>query len=84
MKTLGDPKRWLLIGALALLMPALALANGPDRHKGGGCDNRDSRNSRGCQPVPDGGSTAGYLLAVGATCLGAMVLRSRSSKARLS
>lgn len=77
MKMLREPKRWLLIGALALLMPSLAVAH-PDRHKGG-CDNRDSRNSRGCQQVPDGGTTAGYLLAVGATCLGAMVLRSRST-----
>ena len=83
MKTFRDPKRWLLIGALALLMPVLAAGQRADKHKGG-CDNRDSRNSRGCQQVPDGGSTAGYLLAVGATCLGAMVLRSRSSKARLS
>lgn len=84
MKTLRDPKRWLLIGALALLTPTLAVAQHGDKHGGGGCDNRDSRNSRGCQPVPDGGSAAGYLLAVGASCLGAIVLRSRSSKTRLS
>ena len=31
--------------------------------------------------VPEGGSAAVYLLGVGLTCLGAMVIRSRSLKA---
>jgi hypothetical protein len=79
MKTLRDPKRWLIIGALALLTPVFSLAQHAEKPTKG-CSSWDTRK---CQQVPDGGSTAGYLLAVGATCIGAMVLRSRSRKARL-
>jgi hypothetical protein len=40
-----------------------------------GCDDRRGRK---CQQVPEGGSAAIYLLGAGMTCLGAMVIRSRS------
>ena len=61
----------------------------------GGCGNNggngwgngwgDDRNQqKPCQSVPDGGSSAEYLLAVGATSLGAVFVRSRLSKPRLS
>jgi hypothetical protein len=36
------------------------------------------------QNVPEGGSAAIYLLGAGLTCLGAMYIRSRSSKPNLS
>lgn len=77
-----EPKKWLLIGALLLLTPVLSLAQHTDRR-----DREPKRcnpHERGCQQVPDGGSAASYLLAVGATCLGAMVVRSRFGKARVS
>jgi hypothetical protein len=76
-------KKWLLIGALAMLTPVLSLAqhsNGRDREPKRECNPHE----RGCQQVPDGGSAATYLLAVGATCLGAMVVRSRFGKRRVS
>jgi hypothetical protein len=38
----------------------------------------DDRRDRRCQQVPEGGSAAIYLLGAGITCLGAMVIRSRS------
>lgn len=40
-----------------------------------GCDLRD--RAKKCRQVPDGGTGAIYLLAVGASCLGATVVRSR-------
>jgi hypothetical protein len=61
---------------------------------GGGCSGGgngwgngwgDNRNQqKPCQSVPDGGSSAGYLLAVGASSVGAIFVRSRLSKPRLS
>lgn len=74
-----EPKKWLLIGALVLLTPVFSLAEHPEHDKG--CNPHERRCQ---QQVPDGGSGVGYLLAVGATCLGAMVVRSRSSKSRVS
>jgi hypothetical protein len=65
--------RWLLLGAVVLLTPMLVSAK-PKK----GCGDDAFRGDRNCQQVPEGGSTAAYLLALGATCLGAMVLRSRS------
>ena len=66
--------RWLLLGAVVLLTPILASAK-PKKTCGGDDSFHGDRN---CQQVPEGGSSAGYLLALGATCLGAMMLRSRS------
>jgi hypothetical protein len=60
---------------------------------GGGCNSGGGNGwgngwgdnqQKPCQSVPEGGSSAEYLLAVGATSLGAMFVRSRLSKPRLS
>jgi len=69
--------KWSLALAFICLMP-VALSAKQDRDHG--CDH----NSRGrkCQ-LPEGGSTAIYVLGAGVTCLGAMVIRSRGSKSRL-
>jgi hypothetical protein len=77
-----EPKKWLLLGALVLLIPVFSVAQPlnkeKDKDKDKGC-----RNEK-CRQVPDGGSTANYLLAVGATCLGAVLVRSRFDKAKIS
>lgn len=77
-----ESKKWLLIGALVLMTPVLSLAqrDHQDRDHKKGC----SPHERGCQQVSEGGSAASYLLAVSATCLGAMLVRSRFSKSRVS
>jgi len=74
-----DPKWWLAIAVLVLLTPVLSAE--PHRHKKDGCDGRESAR---CQQVPEGGSAAAYLLGAGVACLGAMFIRSRASKPRLS
>jgi len=64
--------KWLLaVVAVCCLAPA-ALA-----HHDRGCEPHSSKN---CQQVPEGGSTAIYLLGAGLTCIGAMFLRSKMSK----
>ena len=77
-----EPKKWLLTGALVLMLPALSVAQHKDH---GDRDHKKACNPHesGCQQMPDGGSAAGYLLAVGATCLGAMLVRSRFGKPRV-
>jgi len=70
-------KNWLLAGALVFLIPVFSVAHPSDKDKG--CSFRDSKK---CRQVPDGGSAATYLLAVGATCLGALMVRSRFDKSR--
>jgi hypothetical protein len=67
-------RKWQLAAILlCCLMPvAFASERGHDRH----CD----PHQRGCQQVPEGGSTAIYLLAGGLTCAGAMFLKSRTTK----
>jgi|KBSMisStaDraftv2_1062788.scaffolds.fasta_scaffold1386234_2 hypothetical protein len=69
-----EPKKWLLLGALVLLFPVFSVAK-PDT----GCGVREK-----CRQVPEGGSALNYLLAVGATCLGAMAVRSRFDKSETS
>lgn len=78
-----EPKKWLLIGALVLMTPVLSLAQHTD-HGDRGHKRECNPHERGCQQVPDSGSAASYLLAVGATCLGAMLVRSRFGKPRVS
>ena len=66
--------RWWLAAALLYLAPvAFAGPTLPPCTPGG---------PSVCLPdhVPDGGSLAIYVLVVGATCLGAMLIRSRTSK----
>lgn len=67
-------KWWLAVVVMCCLAPAAFADRGHDH----GCDNRHSR--RDCQQVPEGGSTAIYLLGAGLTCFGAMFLRSRIAK----
>jgi hypothetical protein len=78
-----ESKKWLLFGvALVLLSPVLSAAqhaNDRDRDHRRGCDPHER-----CQQVAEGGSAASYLLAVGATCLGAMFVRSRFGKPHVS
>ncbi len=67
--------KWLLAVVLVCCLAPAAFA-GRDRR----CDNDrdDPKNCR--QSVPEGGSTAVYLLGAGLTCFGAMFLRSRMAK----
>jgi len=74
-------KWWLAVAALVLLTPVLSSANEPDKKKG--CD-KDADDPRRCLQVDEGGSAAAYLIGAGVTCLGAMLLRSRLAKPRLS
>ena len=71
-------KWWLAAVAMCCLAPA-ALAHNRDR---GGCDPRWRNCGDPPKPtaVPEGGSTAIYLLGAGLTCFGAMFLRSRIAK----
>ena len=64
--------KWWLAAVLCCLAPA-AFAVVPV-----GCPGSTAKN---CQQVPEGGSTAVYLIAAGITCLGAMFLRSKAAKA---
>lgn len=65
-----------ILAALFLLCLAPASFAGKPRDRG--CE---PRRDRRCEQVPEGGSAAIYLLGAGMTCLGAMVIRSRSQKA---
>jgi hypothetical protein len=65
---------WLPTVALCCLAPMAFAGLGHDH----GCDNRHSRKD--CRQVPEGGSTAIYLLGAGLTCVGAMFLRSKVAK----
>jgi hypothetical protein len=69
-------KWWLALIALMLLTPTFSAAQQAERNRG--CDLRD--RAKKCRQVPDGGTGAIYLLAVGASCLGATVVRSRLIK----
>ena len=73
MMTVKEPKKWLLLGALVLLIPAFSFAQPGDP-----CGYHQK-----CRPVPDGGSAPIYLFAVGATCLGAMAVRTRFDKSKI-
>jgi hypothetical protein len=68
-------RNWsLALVALCCLIPASFADRDRDHHHG--CDN--GRSHGDCQQVPEGGSTAIYLLGAGLTCVGAMFLRSKS------
>jgi hypothetical protein len=74
-------KGWLGATLLLCLVPSSFALQRDGDHPG-----RDKcKPSDNCQQqVPEGGSAAIYLLGAGLTCLGAMFLRSRSSKLNLS
>jgi hypothetical protein len=67
--------RKFVLAALFLMLLAPASFAGP-RDKKDKCDPRRDRHCQ--QQVPEGGSALVYLLGAGITCLGAMVIRSRS------
>ena len=69
-------KWWLGVVAVCCVAPAAFASFGHQDHRG--CDARHSRDK--CQQVPEGGSTAVYLLGAGLTCVGAMFLRSKAAK----
>jgi len=71
----NQKSKWLLVLVVACcLAPATFADQRRNRdHRDQGCDPRSPRN---CQQVPEGGSTAIYLLGAGLTCFGAMFLRS--------
>lgn len=83
MLKIGSLKRWLTLGALTLATCSLSVAQPGNDHKHqGGHDGGDwnyCRTAR-CQQVPDGGSSAGYLLTTGVVCLGALFVYSRRQK----
>jgi hypothetical protein len=70
-----NSKWWLAAILVGCLAPAAFAGRGGHDH---GCDPHDRYKQ--CQQVPEGGSTAIYLLGAGLTCFGAMFLRSRSPK----
>jgi hypothetical protein len=75
----NNKAKWLLA---AVVICCLAPAASAERERGGrdryrGCDPRRDKH---CQQVPEGGSTAIYLLGAGLTCVGAMFVRSRIVK----
>jgi hypothetical protein len=74
-----NAKWWLALAALLLVTPAFSAAQRADKAKG--CGNHD-RDDRKCRQVPEGGSAPAYLLGAGATCLGAMFVRSRLGNPR--
>ncbi len=74
-------KWWLTLAALLLLTPSFSAAQHADRDRG--CGDR-GRHDRNCRQVPEGGSTAAYLLGAGVTCLGAIFVRSRLNRFRPS
>jgi hypothetical protein len=80
--------KWLLaVVALCCLAPA-AFADRWDSGGGFKCDphwqNCGKRSVGPPKAVPEGGSTAIYLLGAGLTCVGAMFLRSRIAKSAQS
>lgn len=72
--------KWWLAAALLFCLVPSSFARKPE-HKP---DPPKCRPGMNCREVPEGGSAAIYLLGVGATCLGALLVRARSSRAGLS
>jgi hypothetical protein len=68
-------RKWLLAGAVLCVFIPTAFAN-----QGRGCDPHYLRGCQQQQPMPEGGSSAIYLLGAGLTCFGAIFLRSRVTK----
>ena len=70
-------------GLTLVILLCLAPATLSAKRNHGNCDD-DHNNNNGhhddCHQVPDGGSGIIYLLGAGATCAGAMVIRSRETR----
>jgi hypothetical protein len=80
-------RKWWLAFALICLVPATMSA---DRGRGQGCNDWWNWWNQNCyqpqpqpksQAMPEGGSSAGYLIGAGAICLSAMLVRRRLAKA---
>jgi hypothetical protein len=67
-------RRCLLATVILLSLVPASFAVRPNRDKK--CDDRREKK---CRQVPEGGSAVVYLLGAGITCLGAMVVRSRTA-----
>lgn len=76
MSKMRDLKRWLIVAAL-VSSSVFAVAQRANNSGKKGCNSDDWDYGRRCQQVPEGGSSAGYLLTVGAVALGALGIRSR-------
>jgi hypothetical protein len=74
-------RKWFLGTSLLLCLVPVSFAfdRSPDKHHGK-CKPHDDCS----QQVPEGGSTAMYLLAAGLACVTAVSVRSRSSKTIIS
>ena len=70
-------QKLMLAAILLLCFAPSSFAKHPDRYT----DRCDPKRDRRCKQVPEGGSAAIYLLGAGITCLGGMVVRSRSLSA---
>jgi hypothetical protein len=68
-------RKWLLAVVAVCCLAPTAFADRDHGHHG--CNEHARRD---CQQVPEGGSTAIYLLGAGLTCVGAMFLRSRVAR----
>jgi hypothetical protein len=92
MSIIGNSKRWVAVGAVTLAMCAVSAAQAKNdlKHRvghGGGdyyCNNDNCRPVQGPVQVPDGGSSAGYLLTAGVLCLGALFVHSRFRKSLMT
>jgi hypothetical protein len=73
MKTMN--RKWWLALALFCLAPIAAFA-GPGQER---WDHHHHQKGRNFYAVPEGGSSLVYVLGAGVTCLGAMLVRSRSA-----
>ena len=72
-------KWWLTALVLCCLAPA-AFADKCDRHDWNWNWDKDKHCAPKTSSMPEGGSTAIYLLGAGLTCFGAMFLRSKLAK----
>jgi len=68
-------KSLLVLGTVALLAPVLSLAEP---------NSKPCATAVGCAAVPEGGSGAEYLAALGTICLGGLILGARLRKRRTS
>jgi hypothetical protein len=76
-----NKRKWCLAVVLVCCLAPTTFAawgQGKGRDRDHGCDPRRDRQCQ--QQVPEGGSTAIYLLGAGLTCFGAMFLRSKALK----
>jgi hypothetical protein len=74
----NNKAKWLLAAVvICCLAPGASAERERGRDRDQGCDPRRDKH---CQQVPEGGSTAIYLLGAGLTFVGAMFVRSRIIK----